>query len=415
MVVFRVVENGFNHFGNQQHEVFLRTTSRHGWSTKTNTAGLESRTSIEWHHVLVGCDVSSHESLLCHLTRQVRILRAEVHQHRVVVCTARADEEATVDECLSQCGSILLHLLLIFHELWLESLTECNCLSSNHVLQWTTLLAREHSRIQNLRHHLHLSLWCSQAPRVFEILAEEDNTTSRTAQRLMCSRSNDMSVLQWVVEQASGNQTSWVSHVNHQEGTHLVSNLTHASIVPFAAISRTATNNQLWLILQSETFHLIIIHTACLLIQVVANRTIKDTGSIHMATVRKVASVVEVQTHERVTWFQHAEQHSGICLSTRVRLNIGKFSTEQLLYALNGNRLHLVNHFASAVVALAWITFSILVGEARTLSCHHLVAHIVLTGNEFHSLYLSLMFLLDERKNFDVSFHFLKNSLLSKT
>ena len=88
-------------------------------------------------------------------------------------------------------------------------------------------------------------------------------------------------------------------------------------------------------------------------------------------------TLVEVEAHEGVARLEHSEQHGLVGLCSGVRLHVGVFCAEELLDTLNGQRLHLVYHLASAVIALARIAFSIFVGEIAAHGAHHLVAHKV--------------------------------------
>ena len=152
-----------------------------------------------------------------------------------------------------------------------------------------------------------------------------------------------------------------MSHVNHQQCIYLISNLAHAFIIPLTAVSRTTTDNKLWLVLTCETLHLIIVNTTSLTVQCIANMVIKDTRCIHLTTMREMTALVKIKSHECVAWFQHGKQHSLVSLRARVRLHIGIFSTKELLYTLNGKCFNLVNHLTTTIIAFAWITFSILV------------------------------------------------------
>ena len=71
----------------------------------------------------------------------------------------------------------------------------------------------------------------------------------------------------------------------------------------------------------------------------------------------------EVQTHEGIARLQHSEKHCCVGLCTRVRLHVGIFCSEEFLYTLNGQCLHLIYHLAAAIITLAGISLSVLVGE----------------------------------------------------
>ena len=92
---------------------------------------------------------------------------------------------------------------------------------------------------------------------------------------------NDVSVLNRVVEQTCSDKTCWVSHINHEKSTYLISNLTHTSVIPLTAVSRTTTDDELWLVLLSELLHLVIVNTTSLLVEVVTYRLVEDTRCVN--------------------------------------------------------------------------------------------------------------------------------------
>ncbi len=273
------------------------------------------------------------------------------------------------------------------------------------MLQRSALNAGEHCRVYQCRHHLHLSLLGCQAPWVLEVLAHQDDAAARTAQCLVCCRCHDVCILQRVVQQSGCNQSCWMCHVYHQQCAYLIGNLAHACIVPFAAVGRATADNQLRLLGKCYAFHLVIVHASCLGVQVVCYRMIQNAAGVHCRTVAQVSALVEVQSHELVAWLQHCQQHCSICLCSGVRLYIGIFCTEELLHAVNGKLLTLVDDLTAAIVAVSGISFGILVGHVRPHSLHHLIADEVLRSDELHALQLALVLLLDEVKNCVVSLH----------
>ncbi|MCY1181189.1 hypothetical protein D9M73_216790 [compost metagenome] len=63
-----------------------------------------------------------------------------------------------------------------------------------------------------------------------------------------------------------------------------------------------------------------------------------------------------------------------------------------MLGALDGQGLDLVYVLATTVVALARITFGVLVGQAAALGLHHALAGVVLRGDQFDVIFLTLLF-----------------------
>ena len=72
-------------------------------------------------------------------------------------------------------------------------------------------------------------------------------------------------------------------------------------------------------------------------------------------------------------------------------LHIGVFGAEELLHAVYGKLLHLVNNLTAAVIAVSGITFGIFVGETRAHGAHHFFADEVFGSNQFYAFFLALI------------------------
>jgi hypothetical protein len=81
-----------------------------------------------------------------------------------------------------------------------------------------------------------------------------------------------------------------------------------------------------------------------------------------------------------------------------------RFGAEQLLQAIDRQLFGDIDVLAATVVALAGITFGILVGQLRTLRGHHRVADIVLRGDQLDMLFLTPILVLDDLP--DLGIHF---------
>ena len=105
------------------------------------------------------------------------------------------------------------------------------------MLQRTALYAWEDCRVEECGHLLDLTLRRSLAPRIIEVLTHKDDTTTRTAQRLVRRGGDDMSELDRVVEEACCDQPSWMSHIDEEDSPDLICDLTDTLVVPFARVS----------------------------------------------------------------------------------------------------------------------------------------------------------------------------------
>ena len=64
-------------------------------------------------------------------------------------------------------------------------------------------------------------------------------------------------------------------------------------------------------------------------------------------------AVRQVHAEERVARLEEREEHRGVRLRAGVRLHVGVLGAEELLRAVDGELLDLVDELAAAVVALA--------------------------------------------------------------
>ena len=65
------------------------------------------------------------------------------------------------------------------------------------------------------------------------------------------------------------------------EGADFVGNGTHALVIPFAAVSRTAADNQFRLFFQCDALHFVVINTTGLFVQEIRNGLVNQTRSVH--------------------------------------------------------------------------------------------------------------------------------------
>ena len=89
-------------------------------------------------------------------------------------------------------------------------------------------------------------------------------------------------------------------------------------------------------------------------------------------------TVVKVETHKGVAGIEASLEDRHIGLSTGVRLHVGILSIVELLDAIDGQLLTLVDDLAATVVTLAGIALSVLIGHDATHSAEYLLADEVL-------------------------------------
>ena len=103
----------------------------------------------------------------------------------------------------------------------------------------------------------------------------------------------------------------------------------------------------------------------------------------------------EVEAHESVAGLKQRQKHRLVHLAAGVRLHVGEVRAEQLLGALDRERLGDVHELAAAVVALARIALGVFVGHHRALRLEHGARHDVLRGDQLDLVLLATELLRD--------------------
>ena len=94
----------------------------------------------------------------------------------------------------------------------------------------------------------------------------------------------------------------------------------------------------------------------------------------------------------RVTRIDQRHVGRGIGLGARMRLHVGVVGAEQALDAVDGQLLDDVHVLAATVIALARITFGVLVGQHRALRLEHARAGVVFRSDQLDVLFLPRTF-----------------------
>ena len=218
-----------------------------------------------------------------------------------------------------------------------------------------------------------------------------------------------MRVFHGVVQQSCGDQAGRVGHVHEQQRADFVRDFAHAFVVPFARIGRSAADDQFWLAFQRLALHGVVVDHARRLVELVAHGVEVFARHVDRRTVRKVAAVRQIESHEGVARLQHGEEYRHIGLRAGVGLHVGVFGAVETADALDGQRLDLVHDFAAAVIARCGITLGIFVGQHGAHGLHDLFAYEVLRGDQFDAMHLTAALGGDQIENLGVSFHISKD------
>ena len=113
-------------------------------------------------------------------------------------------------------------------------------------------------------------------------------------------------------------------------------------------------DDQFRLVLVRDGLDIVIVDERSVVIDAVLCRIVEPPRKVDLGAVRQVSTLGEAHAEQLVAWLQQiAMQTAGVGLRARVRLHVGIVSAEQLLRALDGERLRIVDVLAAAVVALA--------------------------------------------------------------
>lgn len=135
-----------------------------------------------------------------------------------------------------------------------SDLEESSCNGSDGVVMWSTLACREHGIVDSLLEVLGR----------FNVLAEEDETGTRTTKSLVSkSRNisqflsalgleyvrgggNNVTMFERTGQFTSSDQTGCMSHITHEPSLLIIGNLAQILVIPISWISRGTANDETW-------------------------------------------------------------------------------------------------------------------------------------------------------------------------
>jgi hypothetical protein len=155
-------------------------------------------------------------------------------------------------------------------------------------------------------------------------------------------------------------------------------------------------------VLLRERGDLIHVDAVVALAHAVLVRREEVAGDRDLPAVREVAAGGEAEADRRVAGAEERVVHREVRGRARVRLHVRVLDAEELLDALDAERLDRVDVRLALVVALARVALRVLVVEHARGGLVHRARGVVLARDEAHGLELSLLFLLDERRDLGV-------------
>ena len=189
---------------------------------------------------------------------------------------------------------------------------------------------------------------------------------------------------------AARDQAGEVRHVDHQDGADLVGDGAEAREVDDARIGRAAGDDDARLVLARQRGHRVEVDALVLAAHAVVHGLEPLAGQVGRRAVGQVPARRQRQPEDGVAGLGQRQQHRLVGLAAGARLHVGEVAVEQLLGALDGQRLGLVDVLAAAVVAPARIALGILVGERRAGGLQHRAADDVLRGDQLDLVALAV-------------------------
>src|SRR4030042_3359341 len=152
--------------------------------------------------------------------------------------------------------------------------------------------------------------------------------------------------------------------------------------------------------LLGQLFYLIIVNPLRFPIHSIMDKLIPFAGEAYRAPMAEVSPMSQAHAHHLIPVIQQGKIDGCIGLSPAMRLDIGILSLIELLCPKDGHLLHFVNFLTTTIVAVPWVTLSVLVGQDGALCLQHRAAGVVLGRNEHQFVSLSFLFVSNCRRDF---------------
>ena len=203
------------------------------------------------------------------------------------------------------------------------------------------------------------------------LVVGEDETAARTAQGLVAGGGHDVGMWEGARVHPGGHQARNVGHVHHEVRPHRMGDGAHALEVDDARIRRRTADDEGRMQLIGHTLELVIVNALGLGIQRIRMEVVDKPREVHRRAMGQVPALLKRHAEHGVARLDKGLIRCGIRGGTGMRLDIGILATENLLRALASELLDDVDLLAAAVVALARISFGILIGKDATNCLHH--------------------------------------------
>lgn len=370
--VFKIHQHPVDERHDGFHVFLFHAAGGDGGGAHAETAGGEGRLIVEWHHVFVDGDVGFHQGILGLLAIDVFV--AQVDEHEVVVGAAGNEVVAAFGEGAGHGLGVFDYLTAVDFVGWTQGLAEGDGFGGDDVLERTALGAGEHGHVEQVRHHFELALGGFVSERIREVFAHHDQPAAGSAQGFVGGGGDDVAVRHRVVEVAGGDEAGGVGDVGEQQGAHFIGYGTECGVVPIARVGRSPADDELGLHGASFFGNFTEIDQTGTLFYPIKMRFVELAAEIYRRAVGEVPAMTEVEAEDAIAGIEHSQHHRGIGLGARMGLHIGPLHAKELLGTVYRQLFDLVNHLATAIIALAGQSLGVFVGEYRAGRFHDLWA-----------------------------------------
>ena len=216
-----------------------------------------------------------------------------------------------------------------------------------------------------------------------EARAAEHQAATRSAQRLVGRRRDDVGVGERARVEARGDEARDVRHVHHEQRVVRAGDLGKPLEVDDARVGAGARDDELRPDLPRLDLERAVVDALVLRCDAVGVDLVPASREVDRRAVGQVAAVGQAHAKDPVTVVEHRKVRGHVRLRARVRLDVDVLGTrEQGDRALLRERLDDVDELAAPVVALPGLTLGVLVREPGALGLEHRRGDVVLARDQ---------------------------------
>ena len=143
--------------------------------------------------------------------------------------------------------------------------------------------------------------------RLGELRFAHDHPAARAAQRFMRGGRHKVRIRDGGRIKPRGNESRIMRDVGHVESAYLVADRPEPGPVEHAGVGGGADADQFWASVDRESFRLVVIHQLGVLKNIKAHHLKILAGKIERMAMGEMASMREIQTHDRVAGVEHGK------------------------------------------------------------------------------------------------------------